>query len=122
MYDMPSPYGMNININPANQMFLPRVTVREVEGEQGARNVQMGPNSSEVFIDKTANRVWLVVTDDKCNKTSVSGFTIAPYVPEPEPDMHDIMRRLAKIEEALNGKSDAGHIVADAEPASAATA
>lgn len=113
MYDVPSPYGMNININPANQMFLPRVTVREVEGEQGARNVQMGPNSSEVFIDKTANRVWLVVTDDKCNKTSVSGFTITPYVPEPEPDMHDIMRRLEKIEEAINGKSDVGHAVAE---------
>ena len=104
-----SPYGMIGSPNPINPMFLPRTTVRQAAGEKGVRAMPMGPNSQEIFMDSEGPLVWFVATDENANKVTVSGFTIAPYVPEPEPDLKAIMARMEKLEEMIaNGQSNAG--------------
>ena len=106
-----SPYGMIGSPNPINPMFLPRTTVRQAAGEKGVRAMPMGPNSQEIFMDSEGPLVWFVVTDENANKVTVSGFTIAPYVPEPEPDLKAIMARMEKLEEMIaNGQSNAGPV------------
>lgn len=103
-----SPYGVIGSPNPINQMFLPRTTVRQASGEKGVRAMPMGPNSQEIFMDSEAPLVWFVMTDENANKVSVNGFTIEPYVPEPEPDFKSLMARMEKLEAMINGQSNVG--------------
>lgn len=76
-----------------------------VNGENGARAFQIGPNSSALLLDETNPFVWLVQTDGAGYKT-VQPYKIEPYAPEPEPNMSDLLRRIEKLEEKINDKSD----------------
>ena len=104
-----SPYGPFSGQNPINPMFLPRTTVRQASGEKGVRAMPMGPNSQEIFMDTDAPLVWFVMTDENANKVTVSGFKSEPYVPEPEPNVKELLERIDKLEEMIaHGQSDAG--------------
>lgn len=60
-------------------------------------------------MDTDAPLVWFVMTDENANKVTVSGFKIEPYVPEPEPNVKELLERIDKLEEMIaHGQSDAG--------------
>lgn len=76
-----------------------------VNGEGGARNYQMPPNSSALLLDETAPLVWLVQTDGAAYKT-VTPYTIEPYKPTPQPDISSLVDRITRLEEMVNAKPD----------------
>lgn len=83
----------------------PMQQIIRVNGENGARAFQMMPNSSCLLLDETNPIVWLVQTDGAGYKTTTP-YKIEPYTPAPQPDMQDIINRLNKLEERLNGQSN----------------
>ena len=97
MYNSQNFYPQQI-VNPPQ---IPRKTeIIHVNGENGARALQMLPNSQALLLDDTAPLVWLAQTDGAGYKT-VTPYTIAPYQPEPEVNLKDIDERLKKIEEEV---------------------
>ena len=83
--------------------YAPKQEVIKVNGENGARALQMSPNSSALLLDENAPIVWLVITDGAGYKT-VSPYSITPYQPEPPVDVKSLEERIKRLEEALNGK------------------
>jgi len=69
----------------------------KVHGENGARMYQLPPNSSALLLDETCPLIYLVQTDGAGYKT-VNAYKIEPFVPEPEPDLEDIIQRLTRLE------------------------
>ena len=72
-----------------------------VNGENGARAMQMSANSSALLLDETEPIVWLAQTDGAGYKT-VTPYKIEPFVPETPPDFKDILERLTRLEERIN--------------------
>lgn len=85
-----------------------RQEIIRVNGENGARALQMAPNSSAILLDENAPLVWVVVTDGAGYKT-VNPYTITPYQPEPPVDVKGLENRLKRLEELLNGQPDTGN-------------
>lgn len=82
-----------------NPFLTPKHTVAQVSGEKGAREQPMAPDSSDIFVDTTAQRIWLVATDNTGNKVMCTGYDISPYIPEPEVTAKDVDKRLSMFEE-----------------------
>ena len=80
----------------------------KVSGENGARAYQMMPNSSALLLDETAPLIWLKETDSVGYPT-LNAFKIEPYVPEPQPDFNELMKRLTSIEERLEKNEQQSH-------------
>lgn len=103
-----------------NSQDPPRCEVIKVSGENGARSIRMGRNSSAILMDIDQPIVWLVSTDDIGYK-SVQGYKIEP-LPNKEQQVNDILSnlatavgsindRLSQIEEVIsNGKPDDGNV------------
>ena len=77
------------------------VQVVKVNGENGARAYQIGPNSSALLLDETGTMVWLCVTDGAGYKT-VSCYDIQPHQAAPVPDYGSLEQRIAKLEGIVN--------------------
>lgn len=78
----------------------PRYEVIKVNGEAGAKNFRMGPNSSALLLDNTAAIVWYAQTDGTGYLT-VTPFDITPHqIPKPI-DMNDLSARVTKLEEII---------------------
>lgn len=111
MYNPQQPYFGQPQFNMMNQPQYSNNTPRRTEiihvnGENGARTLQMLPNSQALLLDDTAPLVWLAQTDGAGYKT-LTPYSITPYQPEPEIDLKDIDNRLRKIEEVIrNAKSN----------------
>lgn len=106
-----SPYLFGANPRPNAQR--PHYQVVRVKGENGARSFEMGPNSSAILADENDPVVWLVSTDGAGYKT-VTPYTIVPMETKEqkiESTLTTIMNRLTRLEESINGKSDAGATV-----------
>lgn len=92
---------------PQFQQAPKKTEIIHVNGENGARALQMMPNSQALLLDDTAPIVWLAQTDGAGYKT-VTPYTIAPFQPEPEISVKDLDERLKKLEEVINhAKSNA---------------
>lgn len=76
--------------------------VLQVNGENGARAVNMGPNSSKLALDMSGLLVWLITTDGAGYKT-VTPYDITPHKIESAPDYSALESRLSKIEKDLGG-------------------
>ena len=83
------------------QQVPKKTEIIHVNGENGARALQMMPNSQALLLDDTAPIVWLAQTDGAGYKT-VTAYTITPYQAEPEISVKDLDVRLRKIEEVIN--------------------
>lgn len=94
-----NPMGQQNAYQP--QQILKRTEIIHVNGENGARALQMMPNSQALLLDDTAPIVWLAQTDGAGYKT-VTPYTITPYQAEPEISVKDLDMRLRKIEEVIN--------------------
>lgn len=83
MYGQPGGYGQ-APYNPGGtmQQTAQRYEIIHVNGEPGARALQMAPNSNAIVMDDTAPIVWLCQTDGAGYKT-VQPFDIAPHQTAP---------------------------------------
>ena len=95
-----NPYGFQ---NQMQQQPQPTQVVR-VNGENGARAYQLGPNSSALLLDESGLMVWLV-TSDGAGYRSVSSYDITPHQVAPVPDFGLLESRIQKLEEIVNGNS-----------------
>lgn len=91
--------------NPYQPYIQQNQQIIRVNGENGAKAYQMMPNSSALLLDESAPRLFLAQTDGAGYK-SISAYKLEPYVEEPAPDLTDIVTRIAKLEEKINGKSN----------------
>lgn len=103
-YGYGNPYGF---VSPYAGMQQPRNEVIHVNGRGGVDAFRMGPNESILLLDDTAPLVWLCQTDGAGFKTATA-FDIALHQDAPVVDLADINTRLARLEELVNGKPDAG--------------
>ena len=94
-------------INPfavPQPMMQPAVPVQvvKVNGENGARAYQIGPNSSALLLDESGLMVWLVTSDGAGYKT-VSPYDIKPHQSAPAPDYGSLESRIKRLEDMING-------------------
>lgn len=96
-----NPYGFS------QQYQMPQAQqqqqVVKVNGENGARAYQIGPNSSALLLDETGTMVWLCTTDGAGYKT-VSAYDIVPHQTPTAPDYGSLESRIKKLEDIVNGK------------------
>lgn len=93
---MPAPSS-----SPLRPLYsAPRYEVIRVNGEAGARNFRMGPNSNALLLDNTAAIVWYAQTDGTGYLT-VAPFDIVPHQTPKPVDMNDLSARVSKLEEII---------------------
>ena len=92
---------------PMNYNYTKQQVIR-VNGENGAKAYLMPPDSSALLLDESAPLVWLTQTDGAGYKT-VSAYKIEPYVPEPQPDMVTLLKKINELEERLSEQSNFRH-------------
>lgn len=104
MYGQPGGYGQTpYNPGGTMQQAAQRYEIIHVNGEPGARALQMAPNSNAIVMDDTAPIVWLCQTDGAGYKT-VQPFDIAPHQAAPAVDVSSLDTRVKRLEEIINGK------------------
>lgn len=96
-----SPYGTPFG-GMGMQQQAQKYEIIHVNGEAGARSLQMSPNSNALLLDDTAPLVWLAQTDGAGYKT-VTPYSIAPYQPTPPVDVSSLESRVKRLEEMLSG-------------------
>ena len=99
---------------------LQRQEIVRVNGENGAKALQLAPNSSALLLDESAPLVWLVQTDGAGYKTTVP-YTITPYQAQPAPDLNSLEERIQRLEDLINGKKPYAGRSGRGEPAGDAT-
>lgn len=77
----------------------------KVNGENGARAFQMGPNSRMLLLDENDPIVWFVQTDGAGYKT-IDAYDIVPHKVMPQIDIQSLEARISMLEEQLNVKSN----------------
>lgn len=91
--------------NTSSPLLQPRMQLAQVDGEAGARNLPMGPDSSCLAIDRTYKAgllVWFIQTDQCGNKITVADYDMTPHVHEEPPDFH----KLQSLLESMAAKMD----------------
>lgn len=94
---------------PIQQPQQPVQQVVKVNGENGARAYQIGPNSSALLLDESGLMVWLVTSDGAGYKT-VAPYDITPHHAAPAPDFGSLESRIKRLEEIVNGSADSSAI------------
>ena len=87
-------------MRPLYTMNAPRQEVIRVNGEAGAKNYRMGPNSSALLLDNTAPIIWYAQTDGTGYLT-VAPFDVTPHQSPKPVDMNDLSARVTKLEELI---------------------
>ena len=98
-----NPYGMQPTYQPYTAGPVMQVT--RVNGENGAKSYQLGPNSSAMLLDESGLIVWLVTSDGAGYKT-VMAYDIVPHQEEPKPDWNALDKRITKLEGLINATAD----------------
>ena len=97
-----NPYGAMPQYPPVMPAAAQQVV--RVNGENGARAYQIGPNSSAMLLDESGLMVWLVTSDGAGYKT-VQAYDITPHKEETRPAMTDLEDRIRRLEEKVNGST-----------------
>ena len=97
---MNQPYGVNFNFNP---VLTPRCEIPVFKDRSEAMNYPMGTNSSIIGMDSEKNVVWIVKTGPNGEKVICDPYILGdPYVPEPEPDVRSMDKKIGSIEDTLS--------------------
>lgn len=80
--------------------FIPQSRVIRVNGEAGARNIRMAPNSDALLLDETAAIIWYAQTDGTGYLT-VTPFDVCPHQTQSPVNLDLLSERVSKLEEAL---------------------
>ena len=94
---MPQQYQQPVMTAAAQQVV-------RVNGENGARAYQIGPNSSAILLDESGLMVWLITSDGAGYKT-VQAYDITPHKTAPAPDYGGLEDRIKRLEEIVNGNT-----------------
>ena len=97
-----NPYGVPQYQQPV--MPAPVQQVVRVNGENGARAYQIGPNSSAMLLDEGGLMVWLVTSDGAGYKT-MQAYDIEPHKTVPAQNYGDLENRIRRLEEKINGNT-----------------
>ena len=93
----------NIGMQPNSRGYNPyaqHYEVIRVNGEAGANNFQMAPNSSQFLLDSSTNNLlWLVQTDGAGYLTATP-FDIFPHQVQPPVDINNLETRVKQLEDA----------------------
>ena len=104
-----NPYGFGQQVpqqiqQPVFQQAMQQTQVVRVNGENGARAYQIGPNSSALLLDESGMMVWAVTSDGAGYKT-VAAYDIVPHQATPAPDYGSLENRIQKLEDIVNGNA-----------------
>lgn len=99
--------GTNTPYSGIYNSYLPllRYELIKVNGEAGAKNFRMAPNSTALLLDETAPIVWLAQTDGTGYLT-VTPYDITPHYQSPQVDLNNLAARVSQLEELINAKSN----------------
>lgn len=93
----------NIGMQPNPRGYNPyaqHYEIIRVNGEAGANNFQMAPNSSQFLLDSSTNNLlWLVQTDGAGYLTATP-FDILPHQVQPPVDINNLETRVKQLEDA----------------------
>ena len=79
--------------------LAPHYEIPQVNGEAGAKNFQMAPNSNYFLIDSsTPNLLWLVQTDGAGYLTATP-WDVLPHQFQPPVDINNLEQRIKNLEE-----------------------
>ena len=110
----PNPIAMGMQPPPQPQPLwrAPHYEIIQVNGEAGAQNFKMAPNSTALLLDKTGPIVWLAQTDGTGYLT-VTPYDITLHQAAPQVDVQDLAARVAQIEEIIkNAESKSNSVSA----------
>lgn len=73
-------------IQPQPMQYYPTRQITQVNGEQGARAyaTQIGPNSTDMVLDTSGDKIWFIQTDGARYPT-IAPMKLVPPDPEPQP-------------------------------------
>lgn len=110
-YGMPTgmPNGMQAYNQPSRQEIL------KVNGRAGMEALAMSPNSSVLALDMNNPILWVAQADGAGYKM-ISSYNITATPSQPAVDMQDILTRITRLEERVNGKPDSGSAAARQAP------
>lgn len=94
----------------SSPLLLPRMQVMQVDGEAGARNAAIGPESSCLALDRTYKGgllVWFIQTDQAGNKTTIADYDMTPHVHEEPPDYNKLQSLMETMAAKLDEQSAA---------------
>lgn len=92
----------NMNDNMYGYAPPPRLEIKKVNGEAGARSFRMAPNSSVFLADTNdSSRIWVVITDDAGYPT-VTALDVTIHQEAPPPDYNGLEERIKKMEGMVN--------------------
>lgn len=105
-----NPYGNYGNFNQnqpvvQNNMYTQKYSIVRVNGENGARSLQMSPNSELLALDTNASIVWLAQTDG-AGYLSVTPFDISPHQEQPPVDVQALIRDVEELKRKVYGESN----------------
>ena len=105
----------NFNLNPFNRMnnnnnnfYSPpamHYEIIQVNGEAGAKNFRMAPNSNALLLDSTAAIIWFAQTDGTGYLT-VTPYDFSPHKQQPEININDLAARVSRLEGVIDDKSN----------------
>lgn len=94
-------YGVNLNVS-TNPLLFTRHEIPVFKDESDAMNYQLGPDSGDIGLDAEKKVMWIVKTGPNGEKTVCKAYNIGdPYIPEPEPDVRSMEKKINDIEGAL---------------------
>lgn len=91
--------------NPYQQYPANNQQIIKVNGINGAQAYNLMPNSSALLLDESAPRLFLKQTDGAGYPT-ISAYKLEPYVEEKQPDLNELVKRIKKLEDKIDGKSN----------------
>lgn len=90
-------YGQQNSYPYSQQQQMPqRYSITRVNGENGAKSIQMMPNSEALLLDTTQPIVWLAQTDG-AGYLTVTPFDISQHVDLPPVDVRNLEQRLTRL-------------------------
>ena len=95
--------GGSPNFFNGGSAFAPHYEVIRVNGEAGARNFRMGPNSSALLLDNTASIVWFAQTDG-AGYCVLTPYDLFPHKQEKTITLDELYQRVQQLEETVNGR------------------
>lgn len=84
-----------------NNNYAPHFEITRVNGVEGAKSFQMGPNSNYLLLDNTAPIIWFVQTDG-AGLLTPTPYDISPHMDIPPVDINELARKVAQLEEKIN--------------------
>lgn len=86
-----------------NPLLKPRMEIPVFNSKQDAMEYAMGVDSSVIGMDGLKQVVWIIKTDSTGAKILCEPRLLGDvYVPEPEPDIKEMDKKLGDIGEKLN--------------------